>query len=51
MDLKDLRKQIDVIDDQIAKLYAERMEVSKNVAITKKENNIHSKAILISFPD
>ena len=40
MDLKELRKQIDVIDDQIAKLYAERMEVSKNVAITKKENNI-----------
>ena len=40
MDLKELRKQIDVIDDQIAKLYAERMEISKNVAITKKENNI-----------
>ncbi len=40
MDLKELREQINVIDDEIAKLYSKRMEVSKNIAETKRENNI-----------
>lgn len=36
MDLKDIRVNIDAVDDQIAKLYAKRMELSKEVAIQKK---------------
>ncbi|MBQ1942888.1 MAG: chorismate mutase, partial [Clostridia bacterium] len=33
------RSQIDAIDDQIAKLYAERMELAKQIGIEKAKQN------------
>lgn len=38
MDLLSLRKQINEIDEQMRKLFVERMEVAKNIAIVKEEN-------------
>jgi len=40
MDLTDLRKEIDRIDDQLVKLFVERMEVSAGVADYKRANNL-----------
>ncbi len=40
MDLTECRKQIDKIDDEILKLFLDRMEVASKVADYKKENNI-----------
>lgn len=40
MDLKDLRNQIDAIDDELVRLFAKRMEISAQVADYKKENNL-----------
>lgn len=40
MDIKDLRNQIDAIDDELVRLFAKRMDVSKQVADYKKENNL-----------
>ena len=40
MDLKDYRKQIDEIDDQLVKLFQKRMEVSSDIAAYKKERNL-----------
>lgn len=40
MELKDLRNQIDVIDDELVKLFVKRMEVSAQVADYKKANNM-----------
>lgn len=40
MDLTECRKQIDKIDDEILKLFLERMEVASKVADYKKENNL-----------
>ena len=40
MDLKELRKQIDAIDDQLVKLFIERMNVSAQVADYKKEHQM-----------
>ncbi|MBE5743388.1 MAG: bifunctional chorismate mutase/prephenate dehydratase [Clostridiales bacterium] len=37
MDLKDLREQIDLIDDKIIELYKERMALSKQVGIVKAQ--------------
>ena len=37
MDIKDLRTEIDAIDDQLVKLFAQRMEVSARIADYKKE--------------
>ncbi len=37
MELKDLREQIDSIDDKIIELYKERMEVSKQVGLIKNK--------------
>ncbi len=37
MDIKDLRSEIDEIDDQLVKLFAQRMEVSARIADYKKE--------------
>lgn len=37
MELKDLREQIDSIDDKIIELYKERMEVSKQVGLVKNK--------------
>ncbi len=39
MDLKQLRNQIDTIDDQLVKLFTERMDVAAQIAAYKKENN------------
>lgn len=40
MDLKEIRKKIDIIDDEILKLFTERMETVKDVAEYKKANNL-----------
>ncbi len=40
MDLGELRKEIDAIDDEILKLFLRRMEKASEVADYKKENNI-----------
>ena len=40
MDLSELRLQIDEIDDQLVKLFAQRMEVSARIADYKKENGL-----------
>ncbi len=40
MELEDIRKRIDEIDDQIARLFKERMETIEEVAETKRMNNI-----------
>ena len=37
--LEDLRKEIDAIDDQIIKLYEERMRISRKVGIQKAAEN------------
>ena len=40
MDLKDLRNEIDAIDDQLVKLFAQRMEISAQIADYKKEKSL-----------
>ena len=40
MDLKELRSQIDTIDDQLVKLFAQRMEVSAKIGDFKKAQNL-----------
>ena len=40
MDLKELRQEIDVIDDQLVRLFAQRMDVAARIADYKKENNL-----------
>ena len=40
MDLKDLREEIDQIDDKLVQLFAQRMEVSSRIADYKKQNNM-----------
>lgn len=40
MKLEELRVKIDEVDDQIAKLYQARMELAKEVGLTKKINGI-----------
>ena len=40
MDLQDLRRQIDDIDDQLVQLFAQRMAVSADIAACKKEQNL-----------
>ena len=40
MDLKDLRNEIDRIDDQLVALFVRRMEISAQVAAYKKENRL-----------
>ena len=40
MDLKDLRGQIDEIDDQLVELFAKRMDVAAAIGDYKKENNM-----------
>ena len=40
MDLKKLRNEIDLIDDQIVKLFGQRMDVAARVAEYKKQNNM-----------
>ena len=40
MDLAEIRKEIDSTDDEILKLFLERMELCVGVAKYKKENNM-----------
>ncbi|MBE6631258.1 MAG: bifunctional chorismate mutase/prephenate dehydratase [Ruminococcaceae bacterium] len=40
MDIKDLREKIDVIDEQLVKLFGERMAVAKDIAEYKKEKDV-----------
>ena len=40
MDLQELRKEIDVIDDQIVTLFCQRMAVSTKIGAYKKERNL-----------
>ena len=40
MDLKELRNQIDAIDDEFVRLFVKRMEISAQVADYKKEHNL-----------
>lgn len=40
MDLKDLRNEIDEIDDELVKLFARRMDVSARIADVKKEKSL-----------
>ncbi len=40
MDLKDLRAEIDEIDDQLVNLFVQRMNISAKVADYKKQNNL-----------
>ena len=40
MHIDDLREKIDSIDDELVRLFVERMEVAKEVAQYKKENNL-----------
>ena len=40
MDLNELRGQIDQIDDQLVKLFGQRMDVAAQIADYKKENNL-----------
>ena len=40
MDLQDLRKDIDTIDDQLVQLFAQRMDVAAKIADFKKDNSM-----------
>lgn len=61
MDQKDFREQIDLIDDELVKLFAKRMEVSSKIARFKKEKSLpvldvkrerdKLKAVVDSSPD
>ena len=40
MDLKDYRKEIDAIDDELVRLFGQRMDIAAKIADYKKENNL-----------
>ena len=40
MDLNELRSKIDNVDDELVKLFVQRMDLSAQVAAYKKENNL-----------
>ena len=40
MDLQDLRKEIDTIDDELVRLFGKRMEIAAQIADYKKANNL-----------
>ena len=40
MDLQDLRAKIDIVDDQIIRLFGQRMEIAAKIADYKKEHNL-----------
>ena len=40
MDIKELRGQIDKIDDELVRLFGQRMDVAAQIADYKKENNL-----------
>jgi monofunctional chorismate mutase len=39
-DLKQLRKKIDSVDDQLLHLFAERVKICQNIGATKKAQNL-----------
>ena len=40
MDLQDLRKKIDIIDNELIRLFQERMDISADVARYKLQHNL-----------
>lgn len=40
MDIQDMRKQIDIIDDQLVQLFAQRMDIAAQIADYKKANEL-----------
>ena len=40
MELSDYRKKLDEIDDEILRLFAERMEIAADIAAWKKEREL-----------
>ena len=40
MELQELRQKIDAIDEELIRLFAQRMEVSKAIGIYKKERDL-----------
>ena len=40
MDIQDMRKEIDAIDDQMVQLFAQRMDVAARIADYKKAENL-----------
>lgn len=40
MELKDYRAQIDAVDDEIVRLFQQRMDIAANIAAFKKENGL-----------
>ena len=40
MDLKELRDQIDAIDDQLVELFGKRMDIAAAIGDYKKTNNL-----------
>ena len=40
MNLEEYRKQIDAVDDEIVRLFQERMTIAANIAAFKKENGL-----------
>ena len=40
MDLHNYRKQIDEIDDELLRLFIDRMSVARQIALYKKEHNL-----------
>jgi len=40
MDLQDYRAQIDKVDDELLRLFKERMEISRQISLFKKEHGL-----------
>ena len=40
MEIKELRKELDVVDKELAKLFEKRMKIIEKVRICKLENNL-----------
>ena len=40
MDINELRAKIDAVDDELVKLFVQRMDISSQIAAYKKENNM-----------
>ena len=40
MDMNELREQINQIDEELVKLFSQRMQVARNIAQYKQENNL-----------
>ena len=40
MDIQDMRKEIDAIDDQLVQLFKQRMDVAAQIADYKKAENL-----------